>query len=92
MSRCTVEYEKFDKDFEELEIPPYTAAQEYYKAGWHKALEVLKLQLQSDGFCDMENLSELPKDVNDEDAIGYVYGYNNCKNTTIKYIENLEEK
>ena len=27
-------FEKFDKDFEELEASPYNASEEYFNAGW----------------------------------------------------------
>ena len=90
MSRCTIEYEKFDKAFEELEIPPYTAAQEYYKAGWYKALEVLKDRLLSDGFYDIED-EDLPKIADTDRRLGYIDGYNSCHNNAINYIKKLEE-
>ena len=35
-------FEKFDKEFEELEVSPYNASEEYFNAGWKCGTEEAK--------------------------------------------------
>ena len=38
MSKCIDEYEKFNEEYENLEVQPYNAAFDYYSNGWNAAI------------------------------------------------------
>lgn len=57
MSRCDVEYRKFDDEYERLEIPPYNAALHYYIGGWNTAIKLMSDRIKD--LIEKAGLSDL---------------------------------
>jgi hypothetical protein len=54
-------FKNFDAKFEELEVSPYSSAEEYFNGGWNSCLKAIK-----------EAISEAEKRTNNYDYTGMV--------------------
>ena len=58
MSKCVDEYEKFNEEYENLEVQPYNAAFDYYNNGWNSAIiamsETIKESIEKSGLSDLK--------------------------------------
>ena len=58
MSKCVDEYEKFNEEYENLEVQPYNAAFDYYSNGWNAAIiamsDAIKESIEKSGLSDLK--------------------------------------
>lgn len=58
MSKCVDEYEKFNEEYENLEVQPYNAAFDYYNNGWNAAIiamsDTIKESIEKSGLSDLK--------------------------------------
>ena len=58
MSKCVDEYEKFNEEYENLEVQPYNAAFDYYSSGWNSAIiamsDTIKESIEKSGLSDLK--------------------------------------
>ena len=58
MSKCVDEYEKFNEEYENLEVQPYNAAFDYYSSGWNAAIiamsDTIKESIEKSGLSDLK--------------------------------------
>ena len=58
MSKCVDEYEKFNEEYENLEVQRYNAAFDYYSNGWNAAIitmsETIKESIEKSGLSDLK--------------------------------------